>query len=135
MRQLTDKPLAMVIGASHLEKLLDEKFYFDLPGGLLEGMGKLLDSNTRLYTYPHKTQQVCLMTKNFNPPANNKHIFQHLIDHKFIQDIAGCDEINEFIHSEDVLKLYRNKNPQWKKLVPESVQSIFKDIHKTSAKK
>lgn len=135
IRQMTDKPLAMVIGASHLDKLLDEKFYFDLPGGLLEGMGKLLDSQTRLYTYPHKTHQVCLMTKNFNPPENNKHIFQHLIDHKFIQDIAGCDEISEFIHSEDVLRLYRNKNPQWKKMVPESIQAVFKDIHKAQTKK
>lgn len=135
LRVMTDKPLAMVIGASHLTKLLDEKFYYDLHGGLLEGMGKLLDTKTRLYIYPHKTAQLCLMTKNFNPENSMKHIYQHLIEHKLIQDIAGCDEIKEFIHSEDVLKLYKKKDTHWKKLVPESVQSIFVEQTKTNPKK
>lgn len=127
LRAMSEKPLGIVIGATHLEKLFDEKFYFDLPGGILEGMGKLVDEKTRLYIYPHKTEQMCLQVKSFFPKPAIKHIYAHLIENKFIQDIAGCDEIQEFVHSDDILKLVKKKDNRWKKLVPESVQSIYMD--------
>ncbi|WP_409477669.1 hypothetical protein [Pseudobdellovibrio sp. HCB154] len=135
LRAMSEKPLGIVIGATHLEKLFDEKFYFDLPGGILEGMGKLVDEKTRLYIYPHKTEQMCLQVKSFFPKPAIKHIYAHLIENKFIQDIAGCDEIQEFVHSDDILKLVKKKDNRWKKLVPESVQSIYMDQVKTEARK
>ena len=135
LRLMSDRPLGIVIGATHLEKLFDEKFYFDLPGGILEGMGKLVDDKTRLYIYPHKTEQMCLQVKSFFPKPAIKNIYAHLIENKFIQDIAGCDEIQEFVHSDDILKLVKKKDNRWKKLVPESVQSIYMDQVKTEARK
>lgn len=135
LRSMSDKPLGIVIGATHLEKLFDEKFYFDLPGGILEGMGKLVDDKTRLYIYPHKTELMCLQVKSFFPKPNVKHLYSHFVDNKFIQDIAGCDEIQEFVHSDDILKLVKKKDSRWKKLVPESVQSIYMDQVKTEARK
>lgn len=124
LRALTDKPLGIVIGAIHMEKLFDEKFYFDLSGGLLEGMGKLLDSSSRLYIYPHKTNQICLQAKSFFPAPAVKNIYKHFIDNKMIQDIAGCDEIKEFVHSKDILALLKAKKSEWKKHVPEKIQGL-----------
>ena len=124
IRLSTDKPLGIVIGATHLEKLFDEKFYFDLSGGLLEGMGKLLGRFSRLYIYPHKTNEICLLTKSFFPPAAIKNIYKHFIDNKMIQDIAGCDDITEFIHSTDILKMLKAKNSNWKKYVPSQIHGI-----------
>lgn len=135
LRLMSDRPLGIVIGATHLEKLFDEKFYFDLPGGILEGMGKLVDSKTHLYIYPHKTEMTCLQVKSFFPSPTIKNIYAHLIENKFIQDIAGCDEIQEFVHSDDILKLVKKKDNRWKKLVPESVQSIYMEQVKTEARK
>jgi hypothetical protein len=124
IRLYTDKPMAIVIGATHLEKLFDEKFYYDLSGGLLEGMGKLLGRFSRLYIYPHKTAEICLLTKSFFPPATIKHIYSHFVENKMIQDIAGCDEITEFVHSQDILKMIKAKNNTWKKYVPEKIHSL-----------
>lgn len=135
LRSMSEKPLGIVIGATHLEKLFDEKFYFDLPGGILEGMGKLVDEKTRLYIYPHKTEMMCLQVKSFFPKPAMKNLYSHFVDNKFIQDIAGCDEIQEFVHSDDILKLVKKKDNRWKKLVPESVQSIYMDQVKTEARK
>lgn len=135
LRAMSEKPLGIVIGATHLEKLFDEKFYFDLPGGILEGMGKLMDEKTRLYIYPHKTEMMCLQVKSFFPKPAMKNLYSHFVDNKFIQDIAGCDEIQEFVHSDDILKLVKKKDNRWKKLVPESVQSIYIDQVKTEARK
>ncbi len=125
LRLISDKPLGIVIGASNLEKLFDEKFYSDLSGGLLEGMGKLLDQSTRLYIYPHKTPLICIQTKSFNPNKNIRNVYSHLIDNKLIQDISGCDQITEFIHSEDIVKLMKKKDSSWKKLVPHEIQNII----------
>lgn len=124
IRLSTDKPLGIVVGAIHLEKLFDEKFYFDLSGGLLEGMGKLLGRFSRLYIYPHKTSEVCLLTKSFFPKPAVKHIYQHFIENKMIQDIAGCDEITEFVHSKDILNMIKAKKNEWKKFVPEKIHSL-----------
>jgi hypothetical protein len=126
IRLSTPKPLGIVIGATHLEKLFDESFYFDLSGGLLEGLSKLLGRFTRLYIYPHKTNEICLLSKSFFPKPGVKNIYAHFMENKMIQDIAGCEEINEYVHSEDIHKMIAGKNAEWKKLVPESIHSLVK---------
>lgn len=124
IRLSTPSPLAIVIGATHLEKLFDESFYFDLDGGLLEGMSKLLGRFSRLYIYPHKTSEICLLTKSFFPQPAVKNIYKHFIDNNMIQDIAGCDEISEFIHSDDILKMVKKKDKSWKKYVPDKIHKF-----------
>ncbi|OFZ31229.1 MAG: hypothetical protein A2622_01125 [Bdellovibrionales bacterium RIFCSPHIGHO2_01_FULL_40_29] len=124
IRLSTPKPLAIVVGAAYLEKLFDVNFYLNLSGGLLEGLGKLLGRYSRLYVYPHKTKEICLLTKSFFPNPEVKNIYAHFIESQNIQDIAGCDEIDQFIHSEDVNKLIKKKDIAWKKLVPEKIHSL-----------
>ena len=124
-RLFTNKPFGIVTSARHLEKLFDEKFYFDLNGGLLEGMSKLLGRFSRLYIYPHKTEEICVVSSSFFPNKNVSHIYQHFMENKMIQDIAGCDDIKEFIHSEDILKMQKSKNPNWKKYVPDEIVKIM----------
>ena len=135
LRQVSDKPLGIVIGASHLDRLFDEKFYSDLKGGILEGMGKLVDDKTRLYIYPHKTDMLCLQVRSFRPKPAMKNLYAHLLENKFLQDIAGCDEIQEFVHSDDIINLVKKKDNRWKKLVPESVQSIWTEQLKAESRK
>lgn len=125
IRLSTSAPLAIIVGATHLEKLFDENYYHNLKGGLLEGMSKLLGRFSRLYVYPHKTAEICLMTKSFFPDPQIQHVYKHFIENKMIQDIAGCDELSEFIHSDDVLKMIKKKDKTWKKLVPEKLHKIL----------
>jgi len=124
IRLSTPKPLGIVIGATHLEKLFDENFYFDLNGGLLEGLSKLLGRFTRLYIYPHKTNEICLLTKSFFPKPEVKNIYAHFMENKMIQDIAGCEDIQTFVHSDDINKLIKKKDNSWKKLVPEAIHKL-----------
>ncbi len=124
VRLSTSKPLGIVISAAYLEKLFDVNFYLDLGGGLLEGLGKLLGRFSRVYIYPHKTSQICLLTKSFFPKGDVKHVYTHFIENKNIQDIAGCDEINDYIHSDDVNKLIKKNDKTWKKLVPEKIHNL-----------
>ncbi len=125
LRAYTDKPMVLIFGASHLDRLFDEKHYTDLDGGLLEGLGKLLDKSTKLYVYPHKTQQTCMTTKTFFPEKKYLPIYQYFLAQQQIVDISGCDDIQEYIHSADVWKMIEAKNPKWKKMVPEKVAEMI----------
>jgi hypothetical protein len=118
--------MALVVGASHLERLFEEKYYEDLEGGLLEGLGKLLEQKTKLYIYPHKTSQFCLTAKSFFPTPHLRHIYSYFVENQQIVDISGCDETSEYIHSDDVMKLLDHRDTAWESLVPAQVRDLIK---------
>ncbi|RYZ69404.1 MAG: hypothetical protein EOP09_07735 [Proteobacteria bacterium] len=126
LRQYTQEPIAIVIGASHLDRVFDETRYKDLSGGLLEGLGKLLDANTKLYVYPHKTEMVCVTAKSFFPAPHMRHIYTHFKENSQICDIVGCEEAEVYTHSKQVHDLMVAKDPQWEKLVPAAVRDLIR---------
>lgn len=126
LRSYNSHFMALVVGASHLEKLFTESHYEDLEGGLLEGLGKLLSEKTKLYIYPHKTPQLCLTTKSFFPEPDLRHIYAYFKDNKQIVDISGCDEADEYLHSIDVMKMIEKGDTRWEQCVPEKVRDLIK---------
>src|SRR3954464_12362058 len=52
LRRHSTEPLRLVLSIAAAAKIMHERFYQDLPGTLLEGIGKLLASNVRLYVAP-----------------------------------------------------------------------------------
>ncbi|MFN7903636.1 MAG: hypothetical protein ACK5P5_00480 [Pseudobdellovibrionaceae bacterium] len=93
LRMYNDEKIAMLLGAAHLEKLFDEKYYSDLEGGILEGLSKLLNDDTQLYIYPHKTKELCLTSDSFFPKEPMNQIYQYFKKSQKILDIANCDDI------------------------------------------
>lgn len=118
--------MALVVGASHLNKLFTEEHYQDLEGGLLEGLGKLLEQKTKLYIYPHKTPQLCLTARSFFPSPNLRHIYSYFLENQQIVDISGCDETGDYLHSIEVMKMIEQNDPRWENLVPEKVRDLIK---------
>ncbi len=125
-RKYTQKPLAIVLEASRLERIFDENHYNDLEGGILEGLGKLLDHQTKLYIYPHKTDKICQTARTFFPPKEVAQLYKHFLELKQIEDISGCDEADVYLHSEDVRNLIQKKDKSWEKLVPAAVADLIK---------
>ena len=52
LRRYSTEPLRLVMGIAAAAKIMHERFYQDLPGTLLEGLGKLLATNVTLYVAP-----------------------------------------------------------------------------------
>lgn len=126
LRQYTDKPMVLIVGASHLPLLFDSIYYNDLEGGLLEGMGKLLDEKTRLYIYPHRVGNTVINAKKFSPPKNVALIYEHFLQSGSITDIAESDQIEEIIHSDQVREWIAEKNPRWENHVPNHIRDMIK---------
>ncbi|HEY1342684.1 MAG TPA: hypothetical protein VGF59_34515, partial [Bryobacteraceae bacterium] len=52
LRRYSTEPVRFVVSIAAAAKILHERFYRDLPGTLLEGLGKLLATNVKLYVAP-----------------------------------------------------------------------------------
>jgi len=52
LRRHTTEPVRYILGAATAAKTMHEVFYKDLPGTLLEGLGRLLATNVKLYVAP-----------------------------------------------------------------------------------
>lgn len=126
MRKYTQLPMTFILGASKLEKLFDPKHYSDLEGGVLEGLGKLLDSETKIAVYPHKTEKICLTAKMYRPASPLDKIYDYFLQKVQIQDIAGCDETSVYHHSDDVRKMIEKKEKGWDKMIPTAVVDLIK---------
>ncbi|MFN9068628.1 MAG: hypothetical protein ACK5V3_15480 [Bdellovibrionales bacterium] len=71
-RKFTQNPMILLMSASHLERIFNPEHYKNLEGGIFEGLGKLLDENTRLYIYPYKTEKSCLTASLFHSKAKTQ---------------------------------------------------------------
>ena len=52
LRRHTTEPVRFILGVAAAAKIMHEVFYRSLPGTLLEGIGKLLATNVKLYVAP-----------------------------------------------------------------------------------
>ena len=96
----TQKPIGLPLGLVRLRDVLDEKFYTDLPGGLMESLGQLFKNSAKLYVYPSLDKKTGRLTtvENLEVAPHLRHLYAHLVENKFIQNIAG--------YNPDALKIY-----------------------------
>lgn len=125
LRQFTQKPLGLIVSAHFLPKIFENHHYQDLEGGLLEGLSKLLDPQTKILVYPHKSGQTCKTSKTFFPEGGLRKIYDYFLDCDQITDLAGCDEIEEYVHSEQVMEMIHSGAKTWEAQVPEQVRKIL----------
>jgi hypothetical protein len=52
LRRYTEEPVRMVMGVAALAQILHQGYYNQLAGRLLEGLGRFLATNIKVYAYP-----------------------------------------------------------------------------------
>lgn len=126
LRTYTDQPIALIVGAGLLEKLFQPPFYESLPGGILEGFSRLFDHQTRLLVFPFKTQNLCQTAHTVHMKGPTEHLYQYFLTQGWIQDLAGCDDVDTSVHSQDVRTLLERDDKQWESLVPNQVRDLIR---------
>jgi hypothetical protein len=58
LRRYTAEPIRFAWDVSQLARILEERFYGDRPGRLLEGLGKVLAANVKMHVYPMPLEAV-----------------------------------------------------------------------------
>ena len=128
LSRYTQKPIGLPIGLARLRDVLDEKFYTTLEGGLMESLGQLFKNGAKLYVYPsldRKTGKLITL-ENLEIPAHLRHLFAHLVENRFVENIRQYNPDGLAIYSGDVLKQIQSGAAAWEKLVPPPIVEVIK---------
>jgi hypothetical protein len=124
----TDKPIALPIGLVRLRDVMDEKFYTDLPGGLMESLGQLFKNGAKLYVYPSLDKKTSALTtvENMEVAPNLRHLYAHLVENKFIESITSYDANALKIYSGEVLAKIHSGDEALAQLIPPQIFEVIK---------
>lgn len=128
LNRITKEPVGLVLGVPTLIEVFQEKYYANLPGGILESFGRLFKNSLRLYVYPRQdpvsgylstvdTLQVAPELQNLYEYLRNRGSFVGLDNYKA-----------EFLHilSREVMALIAKKDDSWEAMVPAEVATLIK---------
>jgi hypothetical protein len=124
----TDRLIGLAVGMPTIGQIADEKYYTDLPGGVLESVGKLFKRSVKMYVYPTRDASGKVATFDVAPPPGPwKYLRDLLLEIRSIEPIRGYDESLLSIHTPEILSRIRAGDPSWEEMVPPKVAEIIKD--------
>lgn len=120
--------IGIVMGVPSLVELFDEKYYTDLPGGILESFGRLFKNDLKLYVYPlRKDEADSLATIHTVEVAPSlKKLYGYLAERGSFVELDNFNPDYLHIFSRDVLKRIPAGDAEWEAMVPEAVAALIK---------
>jgi len=124
----TQRPMAITLGIPTLDDIFDERYYENLPGGILEAFGRLFKYDLRLYVSPCVESEcgAFITTENYQPKEHLMHLYKYLCENKFIVPLNTVNKEYLGIHSHKVLEEIKNGNSAWEEKVPDIVKDVIK---------
>lgn len=127
LRTFTQEPIALALGGGALRELFEPKYYQDLSGGILEGLGRLFRENVRAYVYPQMLPSGELLSvENYLPQGHLQHLYSYMRDTGYVEAVKRHSASFTPLSSKDVLAKIRAKDPTWEDLVPPPVAELIK---------
>jgi hypothetical protein len=123
----TDRLIGLPLGIPAMAEILEEVYYGDLEGGILEALGRLFKTGVKLYVYPFVNPNGELVTaRNFDVAPNLVHLYKHLLENGFIEPLEGYNPSYLPIKSSEVLAKIRG-GLGWEGAVSPEVAKIIKE--------
>ncbi len=127
LSRYTQKPIGLPLGAVRLRDVFDEKFYTDVPGGLLESLGQMFRRGVKLYVYPTLERDGKMTTlQNLEVAPNLRHLYAHLVANRLVEDVRDYNRDFLATNSGAVLKQIQSGDAAWEKLVPPSLVEVIR---------
>src|SRR6266851_665299 len=129
LSRYTNRMIGLVMGVPSLIEILDEKYYLNLEGGILEALGRMFKHGLKLYVYPmidEKTGKITTATQVEVAP-NLRSLFQYLIDNRHIEEIGDYQKDFLRIYPPAVLAKLKAGDGSWEEMVPPEVVQIIKE--------
>jgi len=127
LRESTQKPVAITMGASSLLDLFNAHYYNDLEGGILEAMGRFFKHEVSVYIYPWLNSDTGELVTTENLPVEHDlaHLYKYILDRGLLTDIVDYNAAYLKISARHILKLIRANEAGWEELVPEKVAEVI----------
>jgi hypothetical protein len=120
--------MGVILGVYNLNTIFDERYYDNLPGGLLEAFGRGFGHNVKLFVYPAINVEDGSLydLNNISIPKNLNGLLQFMKDNDKIAAIKEYD--NQLLHimSDDVLSKIKAGASSWEDDVPYEVAQAIK---------
>jgi hypothetical protein len=128
LRRYTKEPIVMVMGAPTLVGIFEEKYYAALPGGILEGLGRLFQGDTTLYVYPMKAGPDAPVVDAVSLPLAplSRRLYWYLLESGQIQPVREFREEQLHVYPDDVLAKIQSGDSTWESMVPPQVSEIIR---------
>ena len=125
----TKARMGIIMGVNNLIEVFNEKYYRNLNGGMLEAFGILFTRDLKIYVYPSKPSKDAEIMSLNNMPIHPRlrPLYDYLLSNKRMVDIETYDPTVLHIFSVAVLKMIREGQAGWEKLVPPYVDNMIKD--------
>ena len=127
LRRATTNWIAMVMGVPTLNEIFDEKYYADIPGGILQGLGALFQGRVKLMIYPTKDSADGPLSTadSLVVPAEQKKLYEYLRENGSIEAIREFEQAQLHISPGDVLRRLQAGDATWRELVPAQVADLI----------
>jgi hypothetical protein len=127
----TDKLIGFAIGLPTVKQLVEEQFYTELSGGVLEGAGRLFKHSVKAYVYPARDPKTGKIETidDVRMPTPWEHLRRLLRELDRVKAIAPSDEALLSIQSRDVLARIANADVSWESMVSKKAVEIIKYKH------
>lgn len=124
----TKERIGIVMGVPSLTELFDEKYYTQLPGGILESFGRLFKNDLKLYVYPLLNGDTGELStvENLQVAPELKKLYGYLQDRGSFVALDNFKKEYLSIFSRDVLKKIANGDEAWEEMVPDGVAEMVK---------
>ena len=124
----TKERVGIVMGAASLIELFDEKYYTQLPGGILESFGRLFKNELKVFVYPlrpHETDQMTTV-ENLEVAPELRKLYGYLAERGSFMQLDNFKPEYLSIFSRDVLKRIAANDAAWEAMVPPEVAELIK---------
>ena len=148
LSRYTQKMQGIALGIPSLRGIFDEKFYSDLPGGLLESLGRLFKGTTKLYVYPFRdpapgkfqesphgetgiwireaAEGQIVTAENLQVAPHLRHLYAHLLENNYIVGIEDYNPDYLSLFPPFVLTKLQTGDGSWEKDVPPEIVGLIK---------
>lgn len=122
--------MGVILGIYNLHTIFDDKYYTNLPGGLLEAFGRGFGHNVKLYVYPARDVETgdLYQLDSFRIPKNLIGLFDYMVTNNKLEAIDDYNFKLLHILSDDVLSKIKAGSTMWEDDVPKQVAESIKDM-------
>jgi hypothetical protein len=127
LRQYTQNWIGMVVGIPTLRAIFEEKYYEELKGGILEGLGRLFRGPVKLFAYPTVSGETGELETAEKIAISPKleHLYAYLFENGFIEPIRKFSHEQLDISPGDVLKRIQAGDKTWESFVPATAAALI----------
>ena len=124
----TKERVGIVMGAASLIELFDEKYYTQLPGGILESFGRLFKNELTVFVYPLRPHENAELTtvETLQVAPELRKLYGYLTERRSFVQLDNFKPEYLPIFSRDVLKRIAAGDNAWETMVPKEVAELIK---------